>query len=118
MVLEVKGGEKQTIVTVRALYGVMANNAAEMVGLIIMEPLGHVQNRNFRTCMAEAGDLELLGTKYARMQMLTIADILEGKRFNTPGVTDHRLLGKRVHPSLKLGYLEKPYKADFSRDVT
>ena len=34
--------------------------------------------------MADAGVFEVLGFEYQRMQILTVADILEGKRFNTP----------------------------------
>ena len=36
--------------------------------------------------MAQAGDLEIDGVKCSRIQMLTVGDILEGKRFHTPGV--------------------------------
>ena len=36
--------------------------------------------------MAEAGDLDVLGMKYSRMQLLTVPDILAGKRLNTASV--------------------------------
>lgn len=36
--------------------------------------------------MGEAGSLDILGVDYPRMQILTIADILDGKRFHTPTV--------------------------------
>lgn len=36
--------------------------------------------------MAGANDLEVHGHLYPRMQLLTVADILNGKRFNTPSV--------------------------------
>ena len=55
---------------------------------------------NFRREMAQAGDLDVLGVKYARMQILAVSDILEGKRFVTPSVALAR--GERV-PTLPLG---------------
>ena len=64
------------------------NDQALMAGLIVLEPLGDQKARNFRNfrkSMAGAGDMDVLGMKYARMQMLTVAEILEGKRFHTPG---------------------------------
>ncbi len=36
--------------------------------------------------MVDAGDLEVNNVKCARMQMLTVEKILEGKRFHTPTV--------------------------------
>ena len=35
--------------------------------------------------MAGAGDLEAMGKQYPRMQLLAVEEILEGKRFDTPG---------------------------------
>ena len=86
MVLEVKGGSSVGIAVVRDLRGVLEREEAEMAGLVVMEPLGPTKERNFRREMAQAGDLDLHGTKYARMQILTVADILAGKRFLTPSV--------------------------------
>ncbi len=57
-----------------------------MAGLIVMELLGTTQERNFNRFMAEAGDLTVLGIPYPRMQMLTIGEILDDKRFKTPNV--------------------------------
>ena len=85
MAIEVKGGKHVGINVVRELRGVLDNDQALMAGLIAMEPLGERKERNFRKFMADAGDLDALGMKYARMQMLTVAEILEGKRFHTPG---------------------------------
>ena len=84
MTIEVKGGKNVSINDLRALYGVLENDYALMAGLIIMEPLGTVKSRNFRTFMAEAGDYELIGMSYPRMQILTVSEILDGKRFKTP----------------------------------
>ena len=36
--------------------------------------------------MAEAGDLSVGDALYPRMQMLSIPEILDGKRFKTPAV--------------------------------
>ena len=39
---------------------------------------------NFRKLMAEASDLGVLGRPYPRMQLLSVPEMLEGKRFETP----------------------------------
>ena len=39
-----------------------------MTGLIIMNALGKVQERNFKKFMAEADDLVVIDRPYARMQ--------------------------------------------------
>ncbi len=62
------------------------NDEALIAGLIVMEPLGVVKSRNFHRFMADAGDLDVSGVNYARMQMLTVEDILDGKGFNTSGL--------------------------------
>ncbi len=86
MALEVKGGKNVSIRDLRALKGVLDNDDALMAGLIIMEPLGAVKERNFRQFMAVAGDLMVNRIEYPRMQLLSVDDIFEGKRFYTPGV--------------------------------
>ncbi len=86
MAIEVKGGKNVNITALRALKGVLDNDAALIAGLIIMEPLGAVKERNFHQFMAGAGDLEVNRIEYPRMQMLSVQDIFEGKRFHTPGV--------------------------------
>jgi len=45
---------------------------------------------NFAGEISQAGDLILNGIDYLRMQMLTVADILDGKRFNTPSTARAR----------------------------
>ena len=97
MIIEVKGGRNVSIRDLRSLHGVLENNHALLAGLIILEPLGVVKTRNFHRFMAEAGDLDVQGHKYARLQMLTVAEILEGKRFETPFA-----LGKGS-PQMQLG---------------
>ena len=86
MVLEVKGGKNVGISDVRNLRGVLERDDALMAGLIIMEPLSDRKKANFKREMAQAGDLEFNGTPYSRMQLLTVEDILDGKRFSTPSV--------------------------------
>ena len=86
MILEVKGGAQVNINVVRALRGVLEGDDALLAGLIVMHPLGHRQARNFRQLMAEAGDLRVGDTLYPRMQLLSIPEILEGKRFESPTI--------------------------------
>ena len=96
MVIEVKGGKNVGIKVLRELKGVLDYDAAPMAGLIIMEPLGTVKTRNFAKFMAEAGTLEILGIEYPRMQLLTVGEILEGKRFATPTVAGRHETSPRL----------------------
>lgn len=86
MVLEVKGGQHVNIVSVRSLRGVLDHDDAIMAGLIVLHPPGERQARNFERFMGEVGTLNIMGIEYPRMQLLTVAEILEGKRFLTPTV--------------------------------
>ena len=85
MVIEVKGGANVNIGVVRDLRGVLERDDALMAGLIVMEELGDRKTKNFQREMASASDLTVRGIHYPRMQLLTVADILNGKRFHTPG---------------------------------
>lgn len=98
MVIEVKGGANVGIGVLRELKGVLDYDNALMAGLIVMDTPGTVKARNFAKFMAEAGTLEILGIEYPRMQLLTVSEILDGKRFATPTVagrheTEPRLPG-------------------------
>ena len=86
MVLEVKGGANVTIVDLRALKGVLDADDALMAGLIIMAPRGDTQTRNFEQFAASAGQLDVLGVSYPRLQILTVPEIIEGQRFHSPTV--------------------------------
>ena len=86
MVLEVKGGANVSIRDLRALKGVLDTDTALLAGLIVMRPPGQIQTRNFQRFMGEAGTLDILGISYPRMQILTIDEILDGRRFKTPTV--------------------------------
>ena len=46
--------------------------------------------------MAEAGDLEVNGFPYPRMQLLSIPEILEGKRFSLPNIAERHELQPRL----------------------
>ena len=99
MAIEVKGGKNVGIGVLRELRGVLDDDTALMAGLIIHEPLNKTKERNFRQFMASTGDLDVLGVKYPKMQILTTSEILEGKRFITPSV-----VGRTVKsPVLPLG---------------
>lgn len=81
MVLSVKGGKLRPT-DVRDLRGVLADQPdTEMAGFLsLQEP-----SKAMREAAALAGQYEYAGTMYDRMQFLTVADILEGKReFRTP----------------------------------
>lgn len=100
MLLEVKGGKNVGIGTVRDMRGTMEREEAPMSGLIIMDELGDRKTKNFKAEMAQAGHLEVSGVEYPRMQMLTVSEILDGKRFLTPSVAKGRTVAQ---PSLPLG---------------
>ena len=91
MAIEVKGGANVSIQDLRALGGVLENDLAMMAGLIVMAPLGATKARNFHRFMAAAGDVDVSGVQYARLQMLSVPEIFEGKRFHTPGVVGRGL---------------------------
>lgn len=91
MAIEVKGGRSVGIKEVRELRGVLDNDEALMAGLIVLDAFGPIKERNIRRFMIGAGDLDVMGVKYPRMQVLTVAEILDGKRFRTPGVAGRGL---------------------------
>lgn len=59
--MEVKSGKHVTIQALRALRGILDSEDAMMAGLIIIQPLGKIQERDFRKFMTEAGDLVVNG---------------------------------------------------------
>ena len=101
MVIEVKGGKNVTIAEFRALHSVLEREEALMAGLIVMEPLSDRKMRNFQKLMGEAGDLEIRQTArpYPRMQILSVPEILDGKRFDTPTV-----MGRAQHPQRSMEF--------------
>ena len=91
MVMSVKGG-KGNIAEVRDLRGVLERDPAMMAGLIVLDRLPERQARNFEREMALAGATEILGIEYPRMQMLSVPDLLDGRRFHTPSVAGRNIL--------------------------
>lgn len=75
MILSVKGGKLRPS-DVRDLRGVMEREKAEMSGFLsLQEP-----SKAMRGEAADAGVFEHNGVKYPRLQMLTVRDVLEGKK--------------------------------------
>lgn len=90
MVLEVKGGKNVGIKDLRALSNTLDYSGAMMAGLIVLEPLSKTKQRNFDKHMAQAGDIEIDGVAYPKMQLLTVAEMFAGKQFDTPVVRGKR----------------------------
>ena len=85
MAIEVKGGHAG-IKTLRELRGVLDDDRALLAGLIMLQDPTPRALANWRAYMARAGNLLVLGHDYPRMQLLTVREILDGKRFETPSV--------------------------------
>lgn len=100
MVIEVKGGKNVSKEVVRSLRGVLDRDQAKMAGLIIMESMGERKTKNFLQEFADLGMLDVNGVKYPKMQLLTVGEILSGKRFLTPTVAKAKMVAQ---PSLPLG---------------
>jgi len=100
MVIEVKGGKNINPTVLRDLRGVLERDQALMAGLIVMEDLGERKTKNFRREMGDARDINVNGVLYPRMQMLSVPEILTGKRFLTPSVARGRTVAQ---PSLPFG---------------
>ncbi|MGQ0588437.1 MAG: site-specific DNA-methyltransferase [Sphingosinicella sp.] len=98
MVIEVKGGKNVNPTVLRDLRGVLARDQALMAGLIIMDDLGPRKMANFHREMGMADDLDVNGVLYPRMQILTVREILGGKRFNTPSVAKGKSVNQPVLP--------------------
>ena len=84
MALEVKGGTNVGIKDVRSLNSVLQFENVQLAGLITLWEPSSRQSRNFKQSMALSGHLNIDGREYARMQMLTVQEIFNGKRFNMP----------------------------------
>ena len=84
MIIEVKGGKNLSIDVLRKLQWALDNNDAKMAGLIMLEPISPTKERNFKQLTASAGHYDDSGTAYPRLQILSVSEILEGKRFKSP----------------------------------
>ena len=82
MMLQVKGGKHVRPTDVRDLRGVLEREGnAEMAGFLSIAP----PTKAMLSEAAEAGMYEYGGVHYPRIQFLTTADVLEGKReFHMP----------------------------------
>ena len=87
MAIEGTGGRDVGIGVMRELRGVLDSDAAQLAGLIVMEPLGTVEEQNLKQFRASEGDLELDGIPYPRLQLLIVKEILDDRRFHSPGVS-------------------------------
>ena len=67
-----------------ALLAALEEDDALLAGLILLHRPGGGQMRHLRQCMARAGDVELPGGPCPRLQLLTVAEILDGGRFRAP----------------------------------
>lgn len=85
LAIAAKGGRNVPIAALQALNGVLENDEALLADLIIMEPLGDRKERNFNRFMVDAADEVINGVPFPRLQILTVDEILDGKRFYTPG---------------------------------
>ena len=70
MAIEVKGGKNVGIATLRALRGVLENDAALIVGLLILEPLGVTKERNFHRFAALSAHATTDGCRHPERQRI------------------------------------------------
>ena len=78
------------------MKGVLSRYDVLMAGLIIMEPLNGAKAGNFHREVMDLKPLNILSVDYPRMQMLTVGEILESKRFATPTVVGLHELEPRL----------------------
>ena len=84
MKLQVKGGATVKIESLRALAGVIDEEDYPMGGFITRKTLGRIQRQNFLDFCRTKGDIEIGRVPYPRLQILSVEEILDGKRFQTP----------------------------------
>ncbi len=85
MVLQVKGGKNVGGPDAQRLAGVLHGSDADLAGLIVMD-LTDKRRKNIETEMKKHGEAVFHGYRYSKMQLLTVEELLEGKRFDTPPV--------------------------------
>ena len=96
MVIQVKGGEKVSPESLRAVVGTLSENTL-LGGFITRKTLGTRQKQNFLKICREQGTVEINGISYPRLQILSVEEILNGDRFKTPVVR-----GRATTDQLKL----------------
>ena len=77
-------GETVKIESLRALAGVIDEEDYPMGGFITRKTLGRMQKKNFLDFCRTKREVEIGGAFYPRLQILSVEEIFEGKRFNTP----------------------------------
>lgn len=86
MILQVKGGANVGRPDAQRLAGVLDGmKDADLAGLIALD-LSPRQRANIENWIKNHGDVVFRGIQYLKVQLLTVAEMLEGKRFNTPPV--------------------------------
>ena len=101
MKIEVKGGQNVRIESLRALAGVLDTDNP-MGGFITRVTLSKTQKANFLDFCREKGDVEINDKPYPRLQILSVEEIFEGKRFKTPPLTEVRTFRSEPNPQLSL----------------
>jgi DNA modification methylase len=119
IVFSVKAG-KTNASHVRDLRGVVEREEADMGVLISM----HNHTKDMRAEAADAGFYESPWGKHPRIQLLTISDLLAGKRIDMPPAKGVNVTFKRARKStpdapdqLHLREGEEPYGADVGDDL-
>ena len=90
MAIEVKGGKNVKPDFLHGLVSILTTeDDVHMAGLITMHPITGTQLANFNKIIAKAtASMEPLivnGVEYDRLQLLSVEEILQGKRFDIPG---------------------------------
>ena len=92
MLVAVKGGKNINVMDWRRLKEALSRGEALMAGLIVMEPLGDAKSRNFHRETIDLEPLHVLGIDYPKMQLLSVGELLDGRRFRIPtGGVSHTL---------------------------
>lgn len=84
MKLEVKGGGTVRFESLRALAGVIDEQDYPMGGFITLKTLGNIQKQNFLDFCRTKGTVEISGTHYPRLQILSVSELFDGESFDTP----------------------------------
>ena len=86
MAIEVKGGKNVKPDFLHGLVSVLTtHDDVQMAGLITMHPITGKQLANFKEVIARMGSFVVNDVRYDRLQLLSVEEILQGKRFDIPG---------------------------------
>ena len=98
LVIEVKVSATTNTADVPALGNMLDRDDTLMAGLITKHPFTGRKLQNFQQVLGAAGQLDVLGTKYPRMQIVNLQAVLHGYRFKTPSVAARRGVKPRLPP--------------------